>query len=50
LVFNDEFGEPLTGSRITERRPRPLLRREGLPPIRFHGLRHTAATLMSPPV
>jgi hypothetical protein len=40
------FGEPLTGSRITERRLRPLLRREGLPPIRFHDLRHTAATLM----
>jgi hypothetical protein len=43
LVFTDEFGEPLTGSRITERRLRPLLRREGLPPIRFHDLRHTAA-------
>jgi len=46
LVFTDEFGEPLTGSRITERRRQPLLRREGLPPIRFHDLRHTAATLM----
>jgi hypothetical protein len=46
LVFTDEFGEPLTRSRITERRLRPLLRREGLPPIRFHDLRHTAATLM----
>ena len=46
LVFTDEFGDPLTGSRITERRLRPLLRREGLPPIRFHDLRHTAATLM----
>jgi hypothetical protein len=46
LVFTDEFGEPLTGSRITERRLRPLLRRAGLPPIRFHDLRHTAATLM----
>jgi len=46
LVFTDEFGEPLTGSRITERRLRPLMRRAGLPPIRFHDLRHTAATLM----
>jgi integrase len=35
LVFTDEFGEPLTGSRITERRLRPLLRREELPPICF---------------
>ena len=46
LVFTDDFGEPLTGSRITERRLRPLVRREGLPLIRFHDLRHTAATLM----
>jgi ABC-type antimicrobial peptide transport system permease subunit len=45
-VFTDDFGEPLTGSRITERRLRPLLRREELPPIRFHDMRHTAATLM----
>jgi integrase len=46
LVFTDEFGEPLTGSRITERRLRPLLRREELPPICFFDLRQTAATLM----
>jgi Phage integrase family len=38
--------KPLTGWRITERRLRPLLRREGLPPIRFHDLHHTAATLI----
>lgn len=31
LVFTDEFSEPLTGSRITERRLRPLMRRAGLP-------------------
>ena len=40
LVITDDFGEPLTGSRITERRLRPLVRREGLPSIRFHDLRH----------
>ncbi len=46
LVFTDAFGEPLFGSRITERRLRPVLRRAELPLIRFHDLRHTAATLM----
>ena len=46
LVFTDEFGEPLFGSRITERRLRPVLRVASLPMIRFHDLRHTAATLM----
>jgi len=46
LVFTDAFGEPLPGSRITERRLRPVLRQASLPLIRFHDLRHTAATLM----
>ena len=46
LVFTDAFGEPLFGSRITERRLRPVLKRAGLPMIRFHDLRQTAATLM----
>jgi integrase len=46
LVFTDAFGEPLFGSRITERRLRPALKKAGLPLIRFHDLRHTAATLM----
>jgi integrase len=39
-------GEPLVGSRITEQRLRPVLKRAGLPLIRFHDLRHTATTLM----
>lgn len=46
LVFTDDWGEPLFGSHITERRLRPILRRAGLPSIRFHDLRHTAATLL----
>lgn len=46
FVFADAFGEPLHGSRITERRLRPLLKSYALPSIRFHDLRHTAATLM----
>src|SRR5688500_16384230 len=46
LVFTTPFGEPLDGSRLTERRLRPLMKTAGLPPIHFHDLRHTAATLM----
>ena len=46
LVFADERGEPLFGSHITERRLKPLLRQLGLPALRFHDLRHTAATLL----
>ncbi len=46
LVFTTPFREPLDGSRIPERRLRPLMKTAGLPPIRFHDLRHTAATLM----
>jgi integrase len=44
LVFTDPVGRPLVGRYIT-----PVLRaalaRAGLPPIRCHDLRHTAATL-----
>ena len=46
LVFTDEWGMPLYGGHMTERYLKPLLRRAGLPEIRFHDLRHTAATLM----
>ncbi len=46
LVFADRFGGPLNGFHLTERHFKPLLRRAGLPVIRFHDLRHTAATLL----
>jgi integrase len=46
LVFSDRRGEPLFGSHVTERQLKPLLRRLRLPVIRFHDLRHTAATLL----
>lgn len=46
LVFTDHWGEPLNGFHLTERHLKPLLERAGLPAIRFHDLRHTAATLL----
>jgi integrase len=46
LVFTDGWGEPLDGRHVTSRDFRGLLRRAGLPPIPFHDLRHTAATIL----
>jgi integrase len=45
LVFPNVFGRPRSGSNIV-RAFHPLLASAGLPRIRFHDLRHTAATLM----
>jgi integrase len=45
LVFCDDAGLPLWGRHVTTRQLKPLLRDAGLPPIRFHDLRHTFATL-----
>jgi len=45
-VFCDARGGPLRASNVVRRSFRPLLKRAGLPVIRFHDLRHTAATLM----
>jgi integrase len=45
LVFCSAIGGYLHASRLTEQF-KALLRRSALPPIRFHDLRHTAATLM----
>jgi integrase len=46
LVFTNELGRPLHVSNLTTRSFRRALERAGLPQIRFHDLRHTAATLM----
>ncbi len=46
LVFCTTLGTPLEAGNVLRRSFRPLLERAGLPPIRFHDLRHTAATLM----
>lgn len=46
LVFTNVIGRPLSGSNLLRRSYYPLLAAAGLPHIRFHDLRHTAATLL----
>ena len=47
LVFNTTtIGTPLDAQRIVNRPFKPLLKRSGLPSIRWHDLRHTYATLL----
>lgn len=46
LVFTTAIGTPLCPSHLRNRSFTPLLVRAGLPPVRFHDLRHTAATLL----
>jgi len=46
LIFATESGEFLNRHYITTHRFKPLLKRAGLPQIRFHDLRHTCATLL----
>jgi len=45
-VFCDTSGGPIRKSNLRRRSFEPLLKRSGLPRIRFHDLRHTAATLL----
>jgi integrase len=46
LLFTNGWGEPLDGRHLPGRSLRPLLAKAGLPTIRFHDLRHSAATLL----
>ena len=46
LIFASEVGELLDRRHVTTHRFKPLLKRAGLPQIRFHDLRHTCATLL----
>lgn len=46
LVFCDSRGNPIRKSNLTRRSFKPILTAAKLPDIRFHDLRHTAATLL----
>ncbi|HXH07021.1 MAG TPA: site-specific integrase [Vicinamibacterales bacterium] len=45
FVFTSRWGAPLDGPRLTAT-VKQLLARAGLPPLRFHALRHSAASLL----
>jgi integrase len=46
LIFASETGEPLDRRTVSTHPCKPLLKRAGLPQIRFHDIRHTCATLL----
>ncbi len=46
LVFATTKGTPLDAQNVVNRSFKPLLKRVGLPNIRWHDLRHTCATLL----
>jgi integrase len=46
FVFTSKSGGPIDPQNLRARVFQPLLKRAGLPAIRFHDLRHTAATLL----
>jgi integrase len=46
LIFPNTLGGHADYTNLMPRHLKPLLRRAGLPDIRFHCLRHTRATLM----
>ena len=46
LVFANRRGNPVSRQDLTTRSFKPLLRRAGLPDVRFHDLRHTCATIL----
>ncbi len=45
-MFTTGFGTPISRAVLITRSFKPLLKRAGLPDIRFHDLRHTCATLL----
>ena len=47
LVFATGKGTPLDPQNVVNRHFKSLLKRAGLPPIRWHDLRHTCANLLA---
>jgi integrase len=47
LVFASRYGTPLDAQNVVNRYYKPLLERAGLPPIRFHDLRHSCLSLLA---
>ena len=45
FVFTNKLGNPLEHNNVYKRNFKPLIEKAGVPKIRFHGLRHTYATL-----
>jgi integrase len=45
-VFCNQVGKPVEAGNIMRRSFKPLLKKAGVPDIRFHDLRHSAATLL----
>ncbi len=46
LIFATGVGTPINPENLVNRSFKPLLKKAGLPQIRFHDLRHTCATLL----
>ena len=44
MVFPNEIGRPVSPPHLISRVFKPLLKKAGLPDIRFHDLRHTCAS------
>jgi integrase len=47
LVFASAHGTPMDAQNVVNRYYKPLLKQAGLPPIRFHDLRHTCLSLLA---
>ena len=46
LLFTTRCGTPIDASKLTQRKPQPLLKRLGIPRAGSHAFRHTCASLL----